>query len=230
MTNLLIVGHGRMGQWVEQLAASHDCRVAGVVTGRSAAGTLATQDFGKVDVAVDFSIGPAVKSNLATMASRGWNVVIGTTGWQDDAAVCKAIVEQAGTGVLAAANFSIGMHVFRQVVEEAARRFATVPNVGAWIHESHHSAKKDAPSGTAILLKTAMENAGYERGIDVSSTRAGSIPGTHEIGFDASAETVTLTHQVRDRAVFAHGALEAAKWLKGKRGWFSMSDMLATNN
>jgi 4-hydroxy-tetrahydrodipicolinate reductase len=117
--------------------------------------------------------------------------------------------------------------VFRQVVEEAARRFAKLDDVGAWIHESHHSAKKDAPSGTAILLRSAMETAGYTRPIDVSSTRAGSIPGTHRVGFDALAESVTLVHEVRDRAVFAHGALEAAKWLKGKRGWCSMKDMLS---
>ena len=225
MTNLLLIGHGRMGQLVERLAASHDCRVVGIVTDQSPAGALSTHDFGAVDVAIDFSVAAAVKPNLTAMAARGWNVTIGTTGWQADAAACREIVERAGTGVLAAANFSIGVHVFRQVVQEAARLFAAVPDAGAWIHESHHSAKKDAPSGTAILLKTAMEQAGYPHAIDVSSTRAGSIPGTHEVGFDAPTETVTLVHEVRDRAVFAHGALEAAKWLKGKRGWFAMSDM-----
>ena len=230
MTNLLLVGHGRMGQLVERHAASHDCRVLGVVSSASAAAALASKDFGAVDVAIDFSVGAAVKPNLAAMTARGWNVVIGTTGWQDDAAACQAMVEKAGTGVLAAANFSIGVHVFRQVVQEASRRFAAVADVGAWIHESHHSAKKDAPSGTALLIKAAMEQAGYARPIDVSSTRAGSIPGTHEVGFDAPTETVTLVHEVRDRAVFAHGALEAARWLKGRRGWFSMSDMLETNN
>jgi 4-hydroxy-tetrahydrodipicolinate reductase len=226
MTNLLLLGHGRMGQLVERLASSHDCRIVGIVTEESAAQALVSQDFGQVDVAVDFTVAAAVRANLHAMAGRGWNVVIGTTGWQSDEAECRAIVAKAGTGVLASANFSIGMQVFRQVVEEAARRFAGLPDVGAWIHESHHAAKKDAPSGTALLLKGAMEQAGYGRAIDVSSTRAGSIPGTHEIGFDALAESVTLVHQVRDRAVFAHGALEAAKWLKGKRGWYSMADML----
>jgi 4-hydroxy-tetrahydrodipicolinate reductase len=98
--------------------------------------------------------------------------------------------------------------------------------VGAWIHEAHHSAKKDAPSGTALMLKAAMERAGYARPIDVSSARAGSIPGTHVVGFDGLADTVTLTHTVRDRAVFAHGALEAAKWLKGRSGWFGIGDMI----
>jgi 4-hydroxy-tetrahydrodipicolinate reductase len=117
------------------------------------------------------------------------------------------------------------MNVFRHLVEEASRAFAGI-DVGAWIHEAHHAAKKDAPSGTALLLLDAMRHAGYERAVDVSSTRAGSIPGTHVVGFDGPAETVTLTHTVRDRSVFAHGALEAAKWLKGRRGWFSMADMI----
>jgi 4-hydroxy-tetrahydrodipicolinate reductase len=226
MTNLVLVGHGRMGRLVEELAPSHDCRVAGIVTELSPENALEEQDFGPVDVAVDFTVAGAVRANLEAMASRGWNVVIGTTGWQHDEAECRAIVRKAGTGVLAAANFSIGMHVFRHVVGEAARRFGGLPDVGAWIHESHHSAKRDAPSGTAIMLKAAMAGAGYPRPIDVSSTRAGSIPGTHEAGFDALAESVTLVHTVRDRAVFAHGALEAARWLKGRRGWFSMADML----
>jgi 4-hydroxy-tetrahydrodipicolinate reductase len=226
VTNLLLVGHGRMGRLVEQLAPAHDCRVVGIVTEESPADALAAQDFGDVDVAVDFSAAGAVKPNLTAMAARGWNVVIGTTGWSEDAAACRAIVERAGTGVLASANFSIGVHVFRQVVQEAARRFAGIADVGAWIHESHHIAKKDAPSGTALMLKAAIETAGYARAIDVASTRAGSIPGTHEVGFDAPAETMTLVHAVRDRAVFAHGALEAAKWLKGRRGWFSIDDMI----
>jgi 4-hydroxy-tetrahydrodipicolinate reductase len=133
---------------------------------------------------------------------------------------------RTGIGVLAAANFSIGVNVFRLVAEEAARRFNLVPDAGAWIHELHHNAKKDAPSGTAIMLKDAMTQAGYGRTIDVSSTRAGSIPGTHQIGFDCPSESVTLTHTVRDRAVFAHGAIEAAKWVTGRKGWYGMKDML----
>jgi len=224
MTNLVLIGHGRVGQLIERLAPAHDCHVAGIVTTGSAR-ELATKDFGAVDVAIDFSVASAVKTNLAAMAARKWNVVIGTTGWQSDLDACRATVAQSGIGVLASANFSLGVHVFRLVAAEAARRFAGMPNVGAWIHESHHAAKKDAPSGTAVMLRTAMEQAGYARPIDVSSTLAGSIPGTHEVGFDAPTETVTLVHEVRDRAVFAHGALEAAQWLKGRRGWFSMDDM-----
>jgi 4-hydroxy-tetrahydrodipicolinate reductase len=217
-----------MGRLVESLASGHDCHVVGVITSLEGTSALAARDFGAVDVAVDFSHGSVVRANLEAMAGRKWNVVIGTTGWAQDADACRAIAQKAGIGVLASANFSLGMHLFRIVVQEAARRFDGLPDVGAWIHETHHVAKKDAPSGTALLLKSAMELAGYSRRIDVSSTRAGSVPGTHEIGFDAPAETVTLTHTVRDRAVFAHGAIAAAKWLKGRHGWFSIADMLTS--
>src|SRR5262249_26238798 len=151
---------------------------------------------------------------------------VGTTGWQAHEAQLRDTATKAGIGVLASANFSIGMNIFKAAVEEAARRFAGQADVGAWIHECHHSAKKDAPAGTALMLKAAMERAKYGRHIDVSSTRAGSIPGTHVVGFDGLADTVTLTHTVRDRAVFAHGALEAAKWLKGRTGWFTIDDMI----
>jgi 4-hydroxy-tetrahydrodipicolinate reductase len=225
-TRLLLVGHGRMGRLVESLAASHGCEIAGVVTSRSGADAIAGGDFGHVDVAVDFSLAPAVLGNVQQFARRGVAAVIGTTGWQADEADVRRVVEQAGIGVMAAANFSIGMNVFRRAVQAASAAFGAFDVVGAYIHEAHHSAKKDAPSGTALMLERAMREAGYRRPIDVSSTRAGSIPGTHTVGFDSAAETVTMTHTVRDRAVFAHGALQAATWIKGRRGWYTIDDML----
>ncbi len=211
-----------MGRLVESLAAAHGCEIAGVVTSASGADAWVAP----ADVAVDFSVGPAVRANVIRLAERRLNAVIGTTGWEDDEAACREVASRAGIGVIAAPNFAVGMHVFRGVVEQAARLFAGQPDVGAWIHERHHAAKKDAPSGTALMLRRAMADRGYARPIDVSATRAGSIPGTHVVGFDAPAEAVTLTHEVRDRAVFAHGALEAAKWVHGRRGWFTMSDWL----
>jgi len=102
------------------------------------------------------------------------------------------------------------------------------PQYGAWIHELHHAAKRDAPSGTALLLRDAMTRAGYDRVVDVSSTRAGTIPGTHTIGFDGPSDTIELTHVARDRRGFASGALLAAQWIKDRRGWFSMTDVLRT--
>jgi 4-hydroxy-tetrahydrodipicolinate reductase len=226
MMRVLLLGHGRMGQLVEQLAPEYDAAIAGVVADEQAASRLAETDFGSVDVAIDFTVAEAVTRNLPVLAGRGINVVIGTTGWGAHEAAMRDVAAQHRIGVLAAANFSLGMNIFQLVVEEAARRFARQPSFEAWIHELHHAAKKDAPSGTALQLKAGMERAGYSRRIDMSSVRAGSIPGTHQVGFDGPSDTVLLTHTVRDRAVFARGALEAARWLVGRRGWFTMKDML----
>jgi 4-hydroxy-tetrahydrodipicolinate reductase len=223
---LLLIGHGRMGRLVEAMAASHGCEVAGIVSSRSVPRTIADGVFGPVDVAIDFSTAQAVPATLAELAAARVSVVIGTTGWQDRERDLRRIAERAGIGVLASPNFALGMAAFQDVVGEAARRFAAIPDVGAWIHEAHHSGKRDAPSGTALSLKDAIARAGYDRPVDVSSTRAGSIPGTHTVGFDGPSETVTLTHVVRDRRVFAHGAIEAAKWLKGRTGWYTMKEMI----
>jgi 4-hydroxy-tetrahydrodipicolinate reductase len=214
-----------MGRLVESLAPAHGCEIAGVAEIHAPVGE-AMRAAGQVDVAIDFSHGDAVAETLAALAARRVPVVIGTTGWQAREPELRQIAAEAGIGVLASANFSLGMNVFRLLVEDAAKRFGHLADFGAWIHESHHIAKKDAPSGTALLLLNAMKDAGYTRDVDVSSTRAGSLPGTHEVGFDGPAETVTLTHAVRDRSVFAHGAIEAAKWLKGRTGWFTMRDMI----
>lgn len=225
MTRLLVLGHGRMGQLVTSLAAGSDCEVMQIITG--AGGPLAIERLDvEVDVAVDFTTPDAVLANVIALSRRGINVVIGTTGWHAVHAEVHGIVTQSGIGALAASNFSIGLHVFRRSVAAAAAGFSNDARVGAWVHEAHHSQKKDAPSGTAVTLRTTMEDAGYTRTIDMSSTRAGSIPGTHTVGFDGPSETVTLTHTVRDRAVFARGALDVARWLVGRRGWFTMDDYL----
>lgn len=224
---ILLLGHGRMGQLVESLASSYGAAVAGVIDARSGERAIADGAFGPVDVAIDFTLADAVVKNLPQLAARKINVVIGTTGWQADEAAMRELAATAGIGVLAASNFSLGMNVFQMAVEEASRRLAKHAEFGAWIHESHHTMKKDAPSGTALTLKAGMEGAGYRRPIDVSSTRVGAVPGTHTVGFDGPSETIELTHTVRDRAVFARGALTAATWLVGKRGWFSIRDMLS---
>lgn len=224
---ILLIGHGKMGRLIEALAPEHGCEIAAIAeVDRPLAAVVDAAGQGAFDVAIDFSQPDAVAANLKTLASRGISVVIGTTGWQEHERDLRAAAGHAGIGVLAAANFSLGMHVFAVVVEEAARRFGALTQFGAWIHEKHHSAKKDAPSGTALMLKKVMEDAGYQAAIDMSSTRSGFIPGAHEIGFDGPAETVMLTHTVRDRSVFAHGALEAARWLRGRTGWFTMRDMI----
>jgi 4-hydroxy-tetrahydrodipicolinate reductase len=163
---------------------------------------------------------------VLVLARRGLNVVLGTTGWQQHEAELRQAILNAGTGIVAAPNFATGVVLFESIVSHAAALFAGHEAFGAWLHEAHHATKKDAPSGTALLLKRSMEAAGYGLPIDVSSTRAGSFPGTHTIGFDGASESITLTHTARDRGAFARGALIAARWVIGKRGWFTMRDVL----
>jgi 4-hydroxy-tetrahydrodipicolinate reductase len=183
-------------------------------------------EWAPADIAIDFSTAAALAENFPRYIERNLPVVIGTTGWSVAAASYRAEAERTGLGVVAAANFSIGVNLFEMIVAEAARLMQRHPQYGAWIHELHHSAKRDAPSGTALMLRDAMTSAGYGHEIDVSSTRAGMIPGTHTIGFDAASDTIELTHRARDRRGFASGALLAARWLVGRSGWFSMADVL----
>jgi 4-hydroxy-tetrahydrodipicolinate reductase len=229
---LLLIGYGRMGRLVEALAPEYGWEVAGVLDSRlnrdaEALGPGSWQD---VDVAIDFSTAAAVEQNLPRLAALGRNVVVGTTGWDRSLPRLRAVAEEAGIGVLAAPNFSTGVVLFGEIVKAAGALLGPQPDFGAWLHELHHAAKRDAPSGTALALKRALEGAGYPRPIDVAATRAGSIPGTHTIGFDAPSETITLTHTVRDRGTFARGALVAATWLRGRRGWFTMHDCLGLND
>jgi 4-hydroxy-tetrahydrodipicolinate reductase len=226
---ILLVGHGRMGRLVGDLAAEYGHEVVGVVDPASPRHQGPADDprwRGTVDVAIDFSQADAVPTNVPSLARQGINVVLGTTGWQAHEPDLRRAVELAGTGIVAAPNFATGVVLFESIVRFAAARFSTHQEYGAFLHEAHHVMKKDAPSGTAILLRRVMEGAGFGRPIDVSSTRAGQIPGTHTIGFDGPSDSITLTHTARDRSGFARGALEAARWIEGRRGWFTMHDVL----
>ena len=226
---ILLVGHGKMGRLVESLAPQYGGQVIGVIDPTSSSHGGAADDprwTGSADVAIDFTEPAAVSTNVPALAKHGINIVLGTTGWAKHEAELRQAVAAAGVGIVAAPNFSTGVVLFEAVVKFAAGRLAAHTEYGAWIHEAHHNQKKDAPSGTALFLKKAMEAGGYDRPIDVSATRAGYIPGTHTIGFDGPSDTITLTHTARDRGGFARGALVAAQWVAGKRGWFDMHDVL----
>jgi 4-hydroxy-tetrahydrodipicolinate reductase len=219
---LLIVGYGKMGRLVDQLAQDQGVQVVGRVDeGR--------EEWAPADVAIDFTTAEALTRNFGRYVEQRLPVVIGTTGWSAQAARFRQEAEATGLGVVASANFSIGVNIFQLVVNEAARLMDQQPEYGAWIHESHHITKRDAPSGTAILLRDSMIGAGYGRAIDMASTRAGTIPGTHTVGFDGPSDTIELTHAARDRRGFASGALVAARWIQGRRGWFTMTDVLQSS-
>ena len=216
---ILIVGYGKMGRLIDQLASEQGSEVVGRVdAGRD--------EWAPADAAIDFSTADALLDNFARYIELRLPVVIGTTGWNAHVDRLRSEASRARLGVVAAANFSIGVNLFQLIAAEAARLMRGHEEYGAWIHEAHHATKRDAPSGTALLLRDAMVAAGYARPIDMSSTRAGTIPGTHTIGFDSSSDTIELTHVARDRRGFATGALLAARWIQGREGWYSMQDVL----
>ena len=217
--NVLIVGYGKMGRLVEQLAEAQGHGIAGRVD-------IEGDQWAPADVAIDFTTAAALRANFPRYLAMRMPVVIGTTGWAEHAAALRAAADAAGLGVVASANFSIGVNLFSMVAAEASRLMQAHPQYGAWIHEQHHAAKRDAPSGTALQLEQVMQAAGFSRPIDISATRAGSIPGTHTIGFDSESDTIELTHRARDRRGFATGALLAAQWIQGRSGWYSMADVL----
>lgn len=225
---LLVIGDGKMGRLVETLAPGHGFTVAAVLgAAANPGGAGITSDRCRdVDVAIEFTEPDAVVANMRALAAARVNTVVGTTGWRPQEAALREDVRTAGTGIVAAANFSLGANLLEAVAAYASSLLAGRTDYGAWMHEHHHHAKKDAPSATALAIVDAVGRADPFRFVDVASTRAGHAPGTHTMGFDGPAEQLTFTHLVRDRATFAHGALIAARWIVGRRGWYTMRDVL----
>ena len=220
-----IVGYGKMGRMVEALAGASGFEVCAIAD--PAVGPI-DERFEAADVVIEFTEPGVALQNLAALAALGKPVVMGTTGWFEQLAEAQAIAKNAQIGFVYGANFSIGVALFRQIVAQAADRFQSFPEYQPFAFERHHAMKKDAPSGTLNMLVETMHQAGFDRPIEVSSSRAGFVPGTHEIGFDSLADTITLSHVARSREGFARGALHAAKWVIGKRGFFEFSDTLKT--
>jgi 4-hydroxy-tetrahydrodipicolinate reductase len=221
--NLGIVGYGKMGRLIEQLAPEYGFTVKAKADQSS---EITPETFSGVDVAIDFSMAEVVVANARAVTDMGVNLVIGTTGWLDRLEELKGLIAASNTGCVWGPNFSVGVAIFSRLVSEAAKLMQNEAEYEAWAWEAHHSAKKDAPSGTMLKLIEDMRRSGYSKHIDVSSTRAGKIPGTHEIGFDSAADTITLTHTARSREGFARGALKAAQWVVGKRGFHEFSDII----
>jgi 4-hydroxy-tetrahydrodipicolinate reductase len=220
---LAIVGYGKMGHLVEQLAPEYDFDV---VLHINRSNSITAETLHGVDVAVEFSTPEAAPENLQRLALLKIPTVTGTTGWIDHLPAVKAAVAQGGGGLVWGPNFSIGVAVFRKLSAFAAQLLRDENEYGAWAWEIHHDAKKDSPSGTLMLLVQAMKDAGYRRNIDTSSSRAGKHPGTHEIGFDSAADTITLRHSARSREGFARGALKSARWILSHKGVYTFEEVL----
>ncbi len=225
---LALVGYGKMGRMVERLAPEFGCQVTLILDeyNNAAGAGLTRENFTGLDAAIEFSTPQTAVANLLRLAELGVPVVCGTTGWHGELERVCAAFQQRGVALIYSSNFSIGVNIFRRMVREAARWMQAHPGYEAWGWEIHHSAKKDTPSGTLLRLVEEMREAGYDRRIDTSSNRAGAHPGTHEIGFDSAADTLTLRHVARNREGFARGALEAVRRLPGLKGGFEFGAIL----
>jgi len=221
---IALIGHGKMGKQIEELSASLNIEVVATIGRADRPLTLASLN--GAQVAVEFTHPHAAAENLTQLATLQIPTVSGTTGWFENLETVRDLYLKNKTTLIYGANFSIGVALFERITSEAAKLFANAEEYGAYAWEAHHEKKKDAPSGTLIKLVESMQRAGYSRPVNVSSTRAGSIPGTHEIGFDSAADTITLKHTARNREGFARGALFAAKRALEINGVFEFSEVI----
>jgi 4-hydroxy-tetrahydrodipicolinate reductase len=219
---IAIIGPGRMGTAVADLARAARLDVRAML-GRGT--PIDRHSLAGADVAIEFTTPASAAANARACVAAGCPVVIGTTGWTDELDAVSAFVRAHDGAMLWAPNFSLGVHALVRLVRLAGSIFAGLPAFDAHLIETHHAAKKDAPSGTAIMIERALaESLGHD--VPVTSVRVGKVPGTHELVLDAPFEQLRLVHEARDRRVFAEGALLAARWLVGRHGVFTLDDVM----
>lgn len=223
---IALIGYGAMGKLIERLAVEKGHEITVVIDDTDAglsADELAAK-LGGADVAIDFTVADAVRRNVEACVAAGVPLVEGTTGWYTQRDEIEGMIGSSNGAFVFGANFSIGVNLFYRIAAHAAELLAKFPEYEAFIDEQHHSRKKDAPSGTALKLKEVVSK--YVDVGEIAATRAGSIPGTHTVGFDGPADQITLTHTARSREGFAIGAILAAEWIVGKSGFFEFSDVV----
>jgi 4-hydroxy-tetrahydrodipicolinate reductase len=223
---LALIGCGAMGQLVASEARKVGDEIGFVVSTSNANQT--TEEFVQYlrghDAAIDFSVAGAVLKNIEACARAAVPLIEGTTGWTQHEEA-KELTDEYNAALVYGANFSVGMNIFYRIVKKASEYFARIDQYAPFIEEAHHVRKRDAPSGTALRLSELMRER-FQADIPVSSTRAGYIPGTHRVGFDSESDQVLLTHIARSRQGFAAGALLAAHWIVGRKGFFEFGEVI----
>lgn len=223
-----LVGHGKMGREVEDLAASQQVEIVECFTStRPLKADDATREaLSGITALVDFSLPDAVLGTVRAAAEMSLSMVIGTTGWHQHTDEVRGLAEGAGIGVVHASNFSLGVNIFYRLAEQAAKYFSAVESYDPLIQDWHHKFKLDSPSGTALEIQRRMAGHYGDREVPITSTRAGYVPSVHSVDFDSMADTVRLEHRARSRRGFAEGALLAAKWMAGRQGFFDFGEVL----
>ena len=222
---LLILGRGKTGSLVAEVAVArkHHFEVAGAKENASCA-ALTHEKLRDTDAVIDFTAPHCVSAHIETCVNAGKNMVVGTTGWYGELEHIRAMVEQHGTGFIYAANFSVGVNLFFEVARAAAA--ALRHGYSGQIFERHHVHKKDAPSGTAIAIQRVIREAsGQEEDLEITSFREGEVVGMHEVVLESPADRIYLCHDAKSRRAFAEGAVLAAEWLVGKKGFYDFKDV-----
>ncbi|HEY0458065.1 MAG TPA: dihydrodipicolinate reductase C-terminal domain-containing protein [Pyrinomonadaceae bacterium] len=224
---IALIGFGAMGRLIHALAENKNHEIAVIIDESDA--SAAVEDLAEklkgADAAIDFSVAEAVGRNVRACLAARVPLVEGTTGWNAEREAVKKLVEEKQGAFVFGANFSVGVNLFYRITDFAAELFSKFDDYETFIEERHHSRKKDAPSGTALKLKDIAARH-IRADFSVTATRAGNIPGTHTIGFDAAADTVELIHTARSREGFASGAILAAEWIAGKKGFYEFTDVM----
>lgn len=225
---IAIIGYGKMGRMVEQSAnvRGHEIVARFDIDNNVNGEGLTKESLSGVDVAIDFSTPDSVIHNIRKLIQLGVPTVVGTTGWYEHLDEVKKAVEATNGALVWGANFSVGMNLFFKVVRYASELFSRFDEYDAFLIEHHHRFKKDAPSGTALVIERLMRESLGERTPSSLSIRAGHAPGTHEVGFDSEADQLTFTHTARSRQGFAVGAVVAAELLAGRKGFYEFPELL----
>lgn len=225
---IALLGNGQMGQMVKAAAQQRGHTVVATITREKITPHLLKD----AHVCIDFSHPECALDHIEAIAKCNKPLIMGTTGWTDHLGDAKRIVQQNKIGFMYSPNFSIGVALFFRLVQAAAQLIDPFSNYDVGLFEAHHNKKVDAPSGTAKALKQiisqSMKTRPSKNNLEIASMRCGSIPGTHSVIFDSSADTITLTHEARNREGFANGAVTAAEWIQNKQGFFTLEDMLTS--
>ena len=220
---LAIIGPGKMGTAVADVARASGIDVVATL---GAGARITAESLAGADVAIEFTEPDAAAANVRACVLAGCPVVVGTTGWYGELPEITSLVSERGGAVVWAPNFSLGVHAVARIMRRAGEIFANIPAFDAALVETHHAGKKDAPSGTARMLQEKFAG-GSGREVPITSVRVGAVPGTHTLILDGGFEQIIISHEARDRRVFAEGALVAAKWVIGRRGVFTLDDVLS---
>lgn len=221
----VLLGAGKTGALVAEIATmrGHTVEIIEVQENRKGS-ALTTQRLAGVDAVIDFTTPEAVMANIDAALRAGVNMVVGTTGWYAELPHVRNQVERAHTGFVWASNFSIGVNLFFAIVREGAK--ALKYGYEGHITETHHIHKLDAPSGTAATLAKLMEQFGGKK-VPIDSVREGEVVGIHSVELMSTGDKITLTHDSHSRRGFAEGAVRAAEWVKGKRGFYEFQEVFS---